>query len=238
MSDLICVSIDDRPVEVPTGASILEAAKAAGVEIPTLCYHKDLLPDGSCRFCTVEVQTVGGKKLVTACTERVLPGMRIATHSPQVVETRRFLLSLLLEKHKKSCFSCEKAEDCIHRRRPFCNYDNSCYTCPKVEECKLRAYCIEYGVTSGACGDLRKEEPVNDQSQVFLHDPNRCILCRRCVRACREARGDGRMIAVDGRGSDARIILCLRPEANCGECMKCVEVCPTGALVRKEESKE
>lgn len=237
MSELISIWINKKQVEVPAGSSILEAAELAGVEIPTLCYHKDLMPDGSCRFCTVEVHNAMGSRLVTACTERVLPGMRIQTHSPQVVETRRFLLSLLLEKHRKSCFSCEKAADCVSRKRPFCNYDESCYTCPKVDECKLRAYCIEYGVTSGACGDLRKTEREDTRNPYFIHDPNRCIGCRRCVRACRQARGDGRLFTVDGRGSDVRITLRPDPGADCADCMKCVEVCPTGALIRKEDAK-
>ncbi len=234
MENLICISRNGTEVTVPPGTTILEAARTAGIEIPTLCYHEELARDGSCRFCTVEVVRGGTSRLAAACTELCQPAMEVWTESAPVVEVRRFLLSLLLSKHRNSCFSCERAQDCVERRRPFCNYDKNCYTCPRVDTCKLRAYCIQYGVLSGACGALWGERPTDRRNPALIHDPNRCIVCRRCVRACTQVLGDRRNIAVAGRGSATEIVLLNQPGLDCASCMKCAEVCPTGALVRNE----
>lgn len=237
---MLHIVIDGKAVEVSENTTILLAAAQTGIVIPTLCYYGDLMPDGSCRFCTVEVAENGITRFVGACTELCREGMEIKTQSQEVVRIRRMILSLILQKHGKSCFSCERANDCIKRKRPFCNYDNNCYSCPKKEECKLRAYCIEYGVTSGACGDMRKEKPVEDLG-CATYDRNRCILCRRCVRMSRQDLSDNSIVAVVGRGDDAQLRWLVNAETSAeyaDTIVKCTEVCPTGALVRKEETVE
>ncbi|MCI0519629.1 MAG: 2Fe-2S iron-sulfur cluster-binding protein [Chloroflexi bacterium] len=207
----IAITINDIPVQAQAGETILEAARAAGVIIPTLCYHKALSPAGSCRLCVVEVDKWRGQ--VAACTTQVAEGMVIRTETPSIVQSRRTILELLLCNYVDSGFA-------AHDQRPneFMHWVEYYQAQPPVGAAALLRY------------------PVNSDPNPFLWlDFNKCILCTRCVRACAEIQG--RFVwGVGQRGHETRIIAGADTpllEARCESCGACVAVCPTGALDHK-----
>ncbi len=210
----IHLTIDGIPVEVPPETTILKAAEQVGIEIPTLCYLKDLTPDGSCRMCMVEVHGGRKKGLFTACSEHCAEGMEVLTRSEAVVESRKFVLELLMSKH-----------------------DTNCVNCAKSGGCKLQDYCFEYGVdTASPYAGKFPKLPIDDSNPFFTFNPNLCIMCRRCQRTCEEVSGRN-CISLDGRGFQVRMSTNYEHpfrDSNCESCGNCVEACPTGALIRKE----
>ncbi|NCE65339.1 formate dehydrogenase subunit alpha [Pseudoflavonifractor sp. 524-17] len=209
---LIHVTIDGIPVEVEKGATILEAAGLAGVNIPTLCHIKSLMPDGSCRICTVEIENRGRTRLDTACSAHCAEGDQIQTRSEAVVSARRGILDMLLSNHPTNCFSC-----------------------PSNGSCKLQDLCYEYGVKETSCPGEMSQLPVDDSNPFFTYDPNLCILCHRCVNTCHKIVGCGAIDTME-RGFDSVISppfgLPWR-ESSCESCGNCVAACPTGALTSK-----
>lgn len=219
MSDtnLITVTIDGVQVQVTPDDTILTAAGLAGVEIPTLCYLKDLNPEGSCRMCLVEVEG-NAKGLVTACTQPCTDGMVVHTKSHKVIEARRFVLDLLLSNHEGNCFSCAKNGGC-----------------------KLQDYCFEYGVEKTSFENpVQPHRPEPDDTNKFLsYDPKKCILCRRCQRTCAKIQGKG-ILSVSNRGFNAAVTTSFEmpwENTECEHCGNCAAACPTGALVTKDNLK-
>ena len=219
MSDtnLITVTIDGVQVQVTPDDTILTAANLAGVEIPTLCYLKDLNPEGSCRMCLVEVEG-NAKGLVTACTQPCTDGMVVHTKSHKVIEARRFVLDLLLSNHEGNCFSCAKNGGC-----------------------KLQDYCFEYGVEKTSFENpVQPHRPEPDDTNKFLsYDPKKCILCRRCQRTCAKIQGKG-ILSVSNRGFNAAVTTSFEmpwENTECEHCGNCAAACPTGALVTKDNLK-
>ncbi|MDP3178832.1 MAG: 2Fe-2S iron-sulfur cluster-binding protein, partial [Spirochaetaceae bacterium] len=157
---MVHLEIDGRKVEVPEGASVLEAARSAGADIPTLCHIEGLEPYGGCRLCLVEIEGFRNG-LASACSTPAAEGMRVGTATDLVVALRREVLSLILAEHPSDCFNCKKSGDCgLHR------------------------YCAEYGVVKTITGD-EKRDSVPDISSPFISlDRNKCILCGKCVRVC------------------------------------------------------
>ena len=154
---MIHLTIDGKPVEVEKGTTILHAAKKLGITIPTLCYIEDLLPDGSCRLCVVEVKNNGRTKIDTACTMQVSEGDEVFTMSEKVVESRKQTLDLLLSDHNTHCFSC-----------------------PGNGDCKLQDYAYEYGVETSSYTGAKSGGEIDDSNKFFTYDPSLCILCHRC----------------------------------------------------------
>lgn len=227
---MICLTIDGEKVLVPEGTTVLEAAARLGIEIPTLCYLKDITRGGGCRMCQVSVTMNGHTELKTACNEPVRAGMEIHTDSQEALLARRTNLELLLSRHLHSCFNCDRHPSCYKTLFPYCNYDNNCFTCGARDTCKLRQYALEAGIIVPSMPNLAVEKPIMDGNPVVIQDANRCILCRRCVAVCRTVT-EG-LISIQNRGCDSVIHL---PDgeaaAACIDCGgKCKEACPTGAL--------
>lgn len=211
---MLNVTIDGINVSVPKGSTILQAAEIAGVEIPTLCYLKDLAPDASCRVCLVEIE--GMPKLFAACSTPIADGNVIHTHTDRVIKARKSMLQLMLSNHDTNCFSCKKNG-----------------------ACKLQDLCYEYGVETTPYKGAMRNDPIDDSSEFFTYNPNRCILCRRCVRTCQSLHGEG-AIAVTERGFSAKVgtpFGKLLKDSTCVSCGNCVSVCPVGALMPKAAAK-
>ncbi|MBN1262651.1 MAG: formate dehydrogenase subunit alpha, partial [Anaerolineae bacterium] len=214
---VIHLTIDDRSIAAPSGATVLEAARSAGIEIPTLCHHPDLTPTGGCRLCVVEVE--GMRDPPTACTLPVSEGMVVYTHThnPQaapgtdaIVDLRRFVLSLFLRDHPPDCMTCEGDGNC-----------------------ELQRWVYTYNVPVPRDAPVHRRFPVDsDPHPVILVDLNKCILCGRCVRACQEIQGCD-VWNISRRGYSSRLVAGggqTMLEAGCESCGICVAYCPVGAL--------
>ena len=211
----ITATIDGRQVTAREGVTILEAARENGIEIPTLCYQQDLTPLGACRLCVVEVE--GSRTLVGSCHTPITEGMVIHTRSDKVLATRKMIVELLLASHCGSCYMCDKANIC---------------------ELRQIAADLEVGLPRF---QVRKNfYPLGDISPYIVRDLTKCIMCRRCVRACREIAGKN-VFAIAYRGFDAKVVVdCDQPidKEVCRDCDVCISFCPTGALGRPREVKE
>jgi len=200
-------TLNSSVVTVKDGLTILEAARQHDVNIPTLCYHEKLPAIGACRICVVEI--TGSRTLVAACHTPVTEGMVVNTHSPIVLATRRVILRLLLANH---C--------------------GTCYMCTKANICELRYLAAEYDVGLPGFEPKRRYYPVEDVSPYLVRDLSKCILCRRCVRACTVLAGHN-FFAIGYRGFDSKVIVDMdKPidKVDCRDCDICVSICPTGAL--------
>lgn len=227
---MIKLYINDTEVSVSAGSTLLQAAQAAGVEVPTLCYLKDLTPGGACRMCQV---TVEGQGLKTACNTPAAEGMRVYTHSPQALAARKSILEFLLSRHLHSCFNCDRHPSCHNTLFPYCNFESNCFTCGKRDSCKLRKYSLEAGIIVPALPNLCREQPDQADNPVLVQDPNRCVLCRRCVATCAKVKAPG-YISIENRGAESVIRFPAGEAAHvCIGCGKCAENCPTGALQLK-----
>jgi len=205
---MVNVTINGQKVQAQAGQTILEAAQSVGVKIPTLCHHPALEPIGACRVCLVEV--VGQRTLQPSCTFKVTEGMEVWTRSPKAEEARRFVLELILSDHPLDCMTCERTGNC-----------------------ELQDLAYEYGIEQTRFPGVQHHYPVDDSNPFYVRDYEKCILCRRCVRACEEINGV-EAIGVINRGFDNKIGTAfdgLMQDSVCEFCGMCVAVCPTGALV-------
>ncbi len=209
----IVLTIDRVKVEVPEGTTVLEAARKAGLYIPTLCYDEDLKPYGACRLCIVEIEGMRG--LPTSCTTPATDGMVVHTETAAVNRSRRITMELIMA-----------------------NHHGDCLTCSKNQNCEIQTVARYLGVEQEHFDRMRKSEMTknfDDSHPAFTRDMNKCILCGRCVRACHEIAGVG-AIDIAFRGNSATIsTFGDKPikESNCEACGECLERCPTGALVSK-----
>lgn len=205
------ITINGNKFEAQNGQTVLQVAHANGIEIPTLCYHKDLSPTGNCRMCVVEVK--GGRFLQAACVTPVWEGMDIQTHSDKVMKDRKLTLELMLANHPQDCITCDVSG-----------------------ECELQDLAYEYKAAAPEWGTKGKRYPVDSDPNPFIRvDMNRCILCRRCVEACGEIQVRN-VWGVAKRGFDEVIVAgagTTMLEARCESCGQCVAYCPTGALSNK-----
>jgi predicted molibdopterin-dependent oxidoreductase YjgC len=204
------LTIDGQKITARRGQTVLEAATAAGIKIPTLCHHPALEPIGACRVCLIEVSRQ--QPLHPACTYQVTEGLSVETRSPRVEEARRFVLELLLSDHPLDCMTCERAGDC-----------------------ELQDLAYEYGIKESRLPGVQHAYALDSANPFYERDYNKCILCRRCVRACSEINGV-EALSVIGRGFSSKIGTAFdgtMQESPCEFCGMCVEVCPTGALQPK-----
>jgi len=208
---MINLIINGREISAPKGTTILEVAKENGIEIPTLCYAKDLSPFGGCRLCVVEVK--GQKNLQASCATLVKEGMEVNTKSEKVIKARKDILDLLLSNHPTDCL-----------------------TCDKVGECELQDYAYEYGVKEGSYKGEKKNYAIDSLNPVMERDQSKCILCGKCVRVCKEIQVT-HAIDFSGRGFNTKIATAFDAPIdykNCRLCGQCISVCPTGALINKQ----
>jgi predicted molibdopterin-dependent oxidoreductase YjgC len=234
--DKIHLKINGQEVEAEPGMTVLEAALAAGIYIPTLCYHPDLEPYGGCRMCIVEIEKMRG--MPTACTTKAADGMVVTTNSPALQEIRRDLLNLLLRRFPCECLVCEKRDKC--KPDDDCERNvavsDRCSTCASNGVCEMQKVVDYIGIREL---ELTRDEGkrTEDSSNPFFNvDHNRCILCSRCVRTCQEITCVG-AIDMSYRGHKMKVSAFNDVplfESICRSCGECMARCPTGALNPKE----
>lgn len=212
---MITLQIDGHKVEVEPGTTILEAARSIGVYIPTLCYMKELNVTGACRVCLVEVE--GAKALQPSCAIPVAQGMIVKTHSPRVIKARKMVLELYLSNH------------------PF-----DCLTCVRNQCCELQSLAERYHITNLVATGERNAPPKDDQSPAMVREPSKCIVCRRCVRVCKDVQEIGIYQIVE-RGFDAVASPAFKKslaETPCIYCGQCLLICPTAAIHEREDQEK
>jgi NADP-reducing hydrogenase subunit HndD len=209
---MIEVTINNKRISVPEGITILNAAKLAGIEIPTLCYHPDQFVKANCRVCIVEV--MGSKQLPSACSTPVAANMVIHTNSTSVLEARKVILELLLA-----------------------NHDADCLICHRNLNCELQKIATQAGVRVNRFENVLEKSEIDVSSRAIVRNPNKCVKCGRCVEVCRDIQGLN-IVEKIGRSSEIRVLPAFGrylSNAGCVSCGQCATVCPVAAIYEKEE---
>ena len=216
MEKMLNIKINNMPCTVPYGTTILEAARSIGIEIPTLCFLKDINEIGACRFCVAEVK--GARSLVAACVYPIeRDGTEIFTNTEKIRNSRKKTLELILSTHNRKCLSCVRSG-----------------------ECELQKLCKEYGVEDESMYDgFKPHYELDDSAAHMIRDNNKCILCRRCVAACNNQGIN--VIGANARGIDTHIGSAFElplGSTSCVSCGQCIVSCPVGALYEKDAIKD
>lgn len=211
--ETVNVTIDGRVIQAPKTATVLEAARLAGINIPTLCYHPELRPEGACRVCMVEVK--GARTLVASCVYPVNEGMEVHTNTPAVREARRMVVELLMANHPDDCLACQRNQNC-----------------------ELQRIAADVGVRQQRFAGEKKHYPLDNNNPALVRDQSKCILCGRCIRVCSERQGVN-VYSFANRGFNTIVTPAFNvglDQAACTYCGQCSTVCPTGAIVEKDDT--
>ncbi len=215
MAKSVQAKINGILLRVPEGTTILEAAKQVQVKIPVLCQHPDLPPEASCGICIVKVK--GSNKMLRACCTPVENGMEIITHDPEIVEVRRTVIELILS-----------------------NHPNDCLKCPRNNDCELQRLTAEFGIKEESFPQILRELPKDISTNAIIIDPQKCILCGRCVHVCQNLQ-DVWALSFLERGFNTRISPAgdiLLADSPCVKCGQCAAHCPTGAIVEMDNTSQ
>ncbi|HNX94422.1 MAG TPA: NADH-dependent [FeFe] hydrogenase, group A6 [Holophaga sp.] len=210
---MISLTIDGQRIQVPQGTTVLHACEKLGIDIPRLCYHPYLSLEGSCRVCVVQVK--GFNYFLTACSQQVWEGMEVDTNSPVIRQARRDILELLLDNHPKDC-----------------------QTCDRDGNCELQRQAYRLGVRDRLFEGHRKHFLPDESSRSVIRNPEKCILCSRCVRVCKEIQGVHNL-SQHGRGFHTVVgpaDLTPMDDSTCIQCGQCVAVCPTAAFLEQDHT--
>ena len=228
----INITMDGRTIEVEAGATVLDAARSAGIKIPTLCDHKDLSPYGACRMCIVEIEGVRGYP--TSCTTPATEGMIVRTQTEALEVLRKRILELTLSGHPNSCLVCPHREACekARPRAAKAGRTTRCGFCSNRDECGVREMAIEAGPRDLKLPVLYSAQKVDREDPFMDRDYNLCILCGRCWRICEKIHGTP-AVSIVNRGKEAHPGTAFDKShvlSGCMFCGACIDLCPTGTL--------
>lgn len=205
------ISVNGKLIEAKSEWTLLEAARFADINIPTLCYYPFISRRGACRMCVVEIENTG--KLIASCVYPVEDGLKIQTHSPKVLKARKTILELFVANHNLECLVCRRNGNCL-----------------------LQELCLEYGIFENKYKGRKRQAKIDCSSEAYYKDHEKCILCGRCVKVCEELQ-DVHAIEFADRGFNMSIQPAFRNKISdsvCIDCGQCVIACPTASLVEKD----